>query len=307
METKVVTKKREHGFTYFFMVLPFLALVFLFAYLPLYGWIYSFYDFRPALGLAGSEFVGLRWFNLLFNNPTQLRELGRVMRNTFAMSALSLASSILPLFMAMFLNEMNNKSFKKFVQIFTTLPNFISWVLVYSMAFMLFSHTGMVNSFLQDLGIIDTAIRFLDTDRHTWLQMIGWSIWKGLGWGSIIYLAAIAGIDQELYEAARVDGAHRFQLMRHITFPGLLPTFLVLFLLGVANILNNGFEQYFVFQNAFNRGNIEVLDLYIFNIGIAAGNISLATVIGMLKSVVSIVLLLSANWLAKKIRGESII
>jgi len=302
-----VKPKKEKGYKYFFMILPFLILVFLFSYFPLHGWIYSFYDFRPALGLAGSEFVGLRWFNMLFGNPAQLRELGRVMRNTFAMSFLTLATSILPLFMAILLNEMNNKPFKKIVQILTTLPNFISWVLVYSIAFMMFSHTGMVNTILQNLGIIDSAIRFLDTDRHTWLQMLAWSTWKGLGWGAIIYLAAIAGIDQELYEAARVDGASRFQLMRYITFPGLLPTYLVLLLLGVANILNNGLEQFFVFQNAFNRANIEVLDLYIFNIGIAAGNISLATIIGMLKSIISIVLLFSVNFVAKKLRGDSII
>ena len=299
--------KKDRGYRYFLLISPFIVLVFLFAYFPLHGWIYSFYDYRPALGMAGSEFVGLRWFNMLFRNPAQLRELWRVLRNTFAMSFLTLSTSILPMFMAILLNEMRSKRFKKSVQILTTLPNFISWVLIYSMAFMLFSHGGMVNTMLQNLGITDVAIRFLDTNRFTWLQMLGWGLWRGLGWGTIIYLAAISGIDQELYEAARVDGAGRFQLMRHITFPGLLPTFLVLFLLGVANLLNNGMEQFFVFQNAFNRANIEVLDLYIFNIGIASGNLSLGTAISMLRSVVSVTLLFSVNFIAKKIRGEGII
>jgi len=300
--------KKDQGFRYFLLISPFLVLVFLFAYFPLHGWIYSFYDFRPALGLSGSNFVGFQWFEFLFGSQAMRNELRRVMTNTFVMSFLNLGTSLLPLFMAMFLNEMRSKRFKKSVQILTTLPNFISWILVYSMAFMLFSTSGMVNTLLQNIGVTDSAIRFLDTtSRVVWFQMLGWGIWKGLGWGTIIYLAAIAGIDQELYEAAKVDGANRFQLMRHITFPGLLPTYLVLLLLGTANLLNNGLEQYFVFQNAFNRNHIEVLDLYIYNVGIAAGSTSLGTAISMMKSVISIILLFCVNFISKKIRGESII
>jgi len=305
-KTSISTKK-DKGFRYFLLILPFLLLTFAFAYFPLHGWIYSFWDYRPALGLAGSNFVGLNWFVMLFGNPAQVQELRRVMTNTFAMSFLTLGTSMLPMFVAILLNEIRFTRFKKYVQVLTTLPNFISWILVYSMAFMLFSTTGMVNTLLQDLDLITTPIRFLDTHRFTWLQMLGWGIWKGLGWGCIIYLAAIAGIDQELYEAARVDGANRFHLMRHITFPSLLPTYLVLFLLATAGFLNNGLEQFFVFQNAFNRANIEVLDLYIYNVGIASGNLSLGTAVSMLKSIVSVVLLFTVNFISKKIRGESII
>ena len=150
----------------------------------------------------------------------------------------------------------------------TTLPNFISWVLVYSVAFSLFSNTGMVNNIGQALGLLDAPVRFLDTDNNTWLKMTLWSNWKGLGWGAIMYIAAISGIDPELYEAAKVDGAGRFRLMWHITVPGLLPTFTVLLLLQIAGFLNNGFDQYYVFQNSFNREHIQVLDLYVYNIAL---------------------------------------
>ena len=300
-------RRKDKGFRYFLLISPFLVLVFLFSYFPLHGWIYSFFDYRPALGLSGSQFVGLQWFEMLFGNPAMLRELRRVMVNTLAMSFLTLGTSFLPLIVAILLNEMRIRKFKKSVQILITLPNFISWVLVYSMAFMLFSTSGMVNALLQNWGITDSAIRFLDTHRFTWLQMLGWGIWKNIGWGAIIYLAAISSIDQELYEAAKADGANRFHLMRYITLPGLMPAYLVMLLLGTANLLNNGLEQFFVFQNAFNRSQIEVLDLYIFNVGIASGNLSFGTAISMLRSIVSIIILFVVNSISKKIRGQSII
>ena len=197
--------------------------------------------------------------------------------------------------------------FKSLVQTMTTLPNFISWVLVYSVAFSLFSNTGMVNTLLQNLGITSEAIKFLDSDSHTWLFMLLWHTWKNLGWSAIMYLAAISGVDQELYEAARVDGAGRFKLMRHITLPALMPTFFVLLMLSIANFLNNGMDQYFVFQNAFNKTHIQVLDLYVYNLGITGRSISLATAISMMKSIVSVTLLVFVNFVSQRVRGESII
>jgi putative aldouronate transport system permease protein len=300
-------RKRRQGKLLFFMILPFLILNFLFAYFPLHGWIYAFFDYRAPLKLSQCEFVGLKWFTMLFSNPTQMTQLGQVMINTFAMSLLNIATSILPLIFAIFLSEIQSKWFRKSVQTLTTLPNFISWVLVYSVAFSLFSNSGMVNSVLQQLGIISEPLKFLDSDSHTWLSMILWSTWKGLGWNAIMYLAAITGIDPGLYEAAKIDGAGRFRLMFHITLPELLPTFFVLLMLSIANFLNNGMDQYYVFQNSFNKTHIQVLDLYVYNIGITGGSFSLSTAIGMLKSLVSIVLLTVVNFASKRIRGESLI
>ena len=297
----------RRSFTMFLCIVPFLVLVFLFSYFPLYGWIYALFDYRPALGLQGSEFVGLQWFQLLVSSPTQLQQIGEVLLNTLAISFLGIATSVLPLAFAVLLNEVRAPWFRNAVQTLTTLPNFISWVLVYMIAFSLFSSSGLVNNVLNDAGLITQPLKFLDTDQNVWLTMTLWSVWKGLGWGAIIYLAAIAGIDQSLYESARIDGAGRFQLMRYITVPQLMPTYLVLLLLSVANLLNNGMEQYYVFQNAFNKEHIQVLDLYVYNIGITGNSLSMATAIGMLKSVISVALLLTVNAIAKRVRGQSIV
>ena len=154
------------------MIIPFVILVFLFSYFPLHGWIYAFYDYKPPLPLSKCEFVGLQWFKMLFGNKTQVAQMIQVMKNTFAMSLLGIATSMLPLFFAILLNEIKCKWFKTMVQTLTTLPNFISWVMVYSVAFCLFSNTGMVNTLLQNLGWISEPIKFLDSDSHTWLTML---------------------------------------------------------------------------------------------------------------------------------------
>ena len=307
MKEKPKKKKLDQGKRMFLYMLPFLLLCFAFSYFPLHGWIYSFYDYKPPLKLSQCNFIGLRWFKMIFGNPAQVRQLLIVMRNTFAMSFLNIATSVLPLFFAVFLNEIKCKWFRKMVQTLTTIPNFISWVLVYAVAFCLFSNTGMVNSVLQNLGVILKPIKFLDSDSHTYIAMLLWSTWKGLGWGAIMYLASIAGIDQEMYEAARVDGAGRFQLMRYITLPELMPTYFVMLMLSVANFLNNGMDQYFVFQNAFNKAHIQVLDLYVYNIGMTGSSLSLATAISMLKSLISVTLLMAVNGISKKIRGVSLV
>ena len=307
MKEKPKKKKLDQGKRMFLYMLPFLLLCFAFSYFPLHGWIYSFYDYKPPLKLSQCNFMGLRWFKMIFVNPAQVRQLFIVMRNTFAMSFLNIATSVLPLFFAVFLNEIKCKWFRKMVQTLTTIPNFISWVLVYAVAFCLFSNTGMVNTVLQNLGVILKPIKFLDSDSHTYIAMLLWSTWKGLGWGAIMYLASIAGIDQEMYEAARVDGAGRFQLMRYITLPELMPTYFVMLMLSVANFLNNGMDQYFVFQNVFNKAHIQVLDLYVYNIGMTGSSLSLATAISMLKSLISVTLLMAVNRISKKIRGVSLV
>lgn len=307
IDDRQIKAKSRQGKKLFFWVLPFIVLCFLFSYFPLHGWIYAFFDYKPPLPLSKCEFVGLQWFQTLFANKTQMEQLMQVMKNTFAMSLLGIATSVLPIGFAIFLNEIKCKLFKNLVQTLTTLPNFISWVLVYSVAFSLFSNSGMVNTMLQNLGVITEPLKFLDSDSHTWLWMILWNTWKGLGWGSIMYLASIAGVDTELYEAARVDGANRFQLMRNITLPALMPTFFVLLMLSIANFLNNGMDQYFVFQNSFNKTHIQVLDLFVYNIGMTGNSLSLATAISMLKSLVSVTLLVIVNFVSKKTRGESII
>ena len=209
---------------------------------------------------------------------------------------------------AVFMNELRCVPFRKVVQTVTTLPNFISWVLVYSIAFSMFNSTGMMNTLLSNMGVISEPILFLNqSGPGVWLTQWLWLTWKNLGWSSIMYIAAISGIDAELYEAARVDGATRMKMIWYITIPCLLPTFFVLLMLNIANFLNNGMEQYYVFQNSFNKQYIQVLDLYVFNTAMGAGSYSVSVAISMLKSVVSVVLLVGANTVSKLIRGESFI
>lgn len=295
----------------FLMMLPFLLSVFLFAYLPLYGWSYAFFNYRFGIPLNQQEFVGLKWFTEMFTNAANRENIVRVLKNTFGMSGLNLLTSWMPMLFAVFLNEINHTRFKKTVQIFTTLPNFISWALVFSFAMCMFAmDTGIYSKFMLGIGAIKEPVVWLNSSSHIWLKMWAWSTWKGLGWGAIMYLAAISGIPVELYEAAKVDGANRWHQMRYITLPSLLPTFFVLLMLSISNILNNGMEQYLVFQNPMNKQTIEVLDLYVYNITIASGGTTLysfATAIGILKTLVSVTLLFSANFVSKRLRGESIV
>jgi putative aldouronate transport system permease protein len=289
------------------MVLPFMVLVFLLSYLPLWGWSYAFYNYKPGQPIGPHNFVGFENFTKIVMDRYAVADILRVLRNTLGMSFLGIFFSPLGIIFAVFLSEIRIMPYRKTVQTLTTIPNFISWVLVYSVAYAMFSvDDGFVNRLLMRLGLIKTGISFLTASSHVWLTMWAWGTWKGLGWGSIIYIAAITSIDQELYEAARVDGAGRFRCMWHITLPGLLPTYFVLLILSIANIINNGMEQYYIFQNPMNKSAIEVLDLYVYNQGIAGINYSYSIAVGILKSLVSLTLLFTANAFSKLFRKESI-
>lgn len=299
--------EKQSGFRLFLLILPLLVLVFVFSYMPLYGWIYAFFNYKPGRELLSCEFVGLDNFRMMFADSYAVKNILRVMKNTFGMSFLGILTSILPMAFAILLSEIKNKPFRKFVQTSVTIPNFISWVLVYSIAYVMFSvNDGFVNRVLVNLGILEQGVNFLASPDHVWLSMTAWGLWKGLGWNAIMYIAALTSIDDELYEAAKIDGAGRFQLIKHITVPGLLPTFFVLLILSIANLLNNGMEQYYIFQNAMNKESIEVLDLYVYNQGMVGYNYSFSTAVSMLKSVVSIVLLFFANTTSRLVRGESV-
>lgn len=298
-------KKKWNSIKLFLFILPFLILVFIFSYYPLYGWVYAFYDYRPPRPFSDAEFVGLKWFKSLVENDIKINQLLQVLKNTFAMSAITLGTSWLPMFFAVFLNEIKCVPFRKFVQTVTTLPNFISWVLVYSVAFSLFNSTGMINTLLTNLGLIEEPILLLQSSEHVWLTQWLWLTWKNLGWSAIMYIAGISSIDDELFQAAKVDGATRMQIIRHITIPSLLPTFFVLLMMNIGNFLSNGMEQYYVFQNAFNKEHIQVLDLYVYNLAMGSGSYSVSVALSMLKSVVSVILLVTANTVSKLTRGES--
>ena len=303
----IKTARQKNSLKDFLMILPFLLLIAVFSYYPLYGWVYAFFDYKPPFPLSWEKFVGFKWFVSMVENPVKVKKLVQVLTNTFAMSGLSLLFSWFPMIFAVFLNEIKSVPFKKFVQTVTTLPNFISWVLVYSIAFSVFNSTGAVNSVLMNMGIIDEPIMFLQSSSHVWFKQWLWLTWKNAGWAAIMYIAAITGIDESLMEAAKIDGASRMQCIWHITIPSILPTYFVLVMLSLANFLSNGMEQYFVFANSFNKAKIEVLDLYVYNLAMGSGGYSLSTAISILKTFVSIILLCVTNWVSKKIRGDSLL
>lgn len=303
----IKNRKKARGIREFLYILPFIILVAVFSYYPLYGWVYAFFDYKPPFPLSKDLFVGFKWFSYMVDNDIKRKQIGQVLLNTFAVSGLSMLFSWFPMIFAVFLNEIKCKPYRKFVQTVTTLPKFISWVLVYSIAFCVFNSTGVINTVLQDAGLISKPIMFLQSSDHIWFKMWLWLTWKEAGWAAIMYIAAISSIDEEMYEAARVDGANRLQIIFRITIPSILPTYFVLVFLNIANFLSNGMEQFFVFQNSFNKDTIQVLDLYVYNLAMGSGGYSLSTAIGILKSVVSIILLVITNTISKLTRGEGFI
>lgn len=297
----------EASMELFLMLMPFILLVFVFSYLPLWGWRYGFYNFVPGQVLSDDKFVGFFWFTYLFQNEATRADLVRVVVNTLVMSGLGILTSWVPLAFAIFLSEIRSTTLRRVIQTLTTIPNFISWVLIYAVAFSIFATDGFVSSIMVNMGSWESGRNLLMGEDNVWLAMLGWGMWKGLGWGAIMYIAAISAIDPQLYEAATVDGAGRFQKMWHITIPELMPTFMVMLLLSIAGILNNGMEQYLVFENPTNTGPITVLDLYVYKLGIGQGIIPLSTVVGMVKSLISVALLFGANAVSKAVRGSSIV
>lgn len=297
-------KFNRRGLYPFLLSLPFILFIFVFSYLPLAGWICAFFDYQPGLKFSQMEFVGLKYFTYMFQSWGQT---ANVLKNTLVLSFLGLLCTPLPAVFAIMLTEVKSKWLKKIIQTTTTLPNFISWIITYGLAFSILSADGMVNTLLRNCGLIEGSINFLGDPSKSWVLMTLLGVWKTLGWNAIIYLAAIAGIDQELYDAASVDGANRWQRICHVTIPGLSSTYFVLLLLAISNLLSNGLDQYFVFSNPMVANKLQVLDLYVYQMGVVGRQYSFSIAIGIWKTMIGILLLLTANWLSKKIRGVNLV
>lgn len=285
------------------MAIPFVIFIFAFQYVPLLGWGLSFFNYKPGYPLNNLEFVGLKYYRMILENWD---DVSNALINTFVLSGLSLMMMPAPVIFAIMLSEIRSNPLKKLIQTTVTLPHFVSWIIVFSLSFAIFSHDGMLNKLLLSLGFIEKPTNLLGNYSVAWRFMTALSLWKGLGWSSIVYLAAIAGIEKSLYEAASIDGAGRFQSIWHITVPGIMPTFIVLLILNIGNLLSVGFQQYFVFNNPMLAGKLEVIDMYTYRIGIRTQDYSFAVAISVVRSIVSISLISFANLLAKRIRGEAI-
>lgn len=286
------------------MTIPSVLFILVFSYFPISGWIYSFFDYRIGYKLSKCEFVGLDNFIYAFGDPYIIT----VILNTLIISILGLLGLPLAGMIAILLSEVRGKKFKKTVQTAITIPNFISWIIIYSIMFSLFSNDGLLTTLVRSLsGNRDSTVTLLTNPGTAKLFMVLTNIWKTVGYNSIIFFAAVTGIDSQLYDAAAVDGAGRWQKILHITIPGILPTFITLLIISVGAILNNGFEQYYVFVNPMIQKNIEVLDYYVYRIGMLNNDIPASTAVSMIKTFISVVLVFSVNKLSKKTLGQSIL
>lgn len=286
------------------MSLPFIVIVFIFSYLPVWGWLMAFQNYKPGKGIFEQKWVGLDHFAALFADD----KFYLVLRNTLAMSFMGLIVGFtIPILFAVLLNELRGSVFKRTVQTISYLPHFVSWVVVAGIVTkMLSTDGGAVNQLLMWLGLIDQPIQFMAQGNLFWYIVTGSDIWKEMGWSAIIYLAAISGIDQEQFEAAKVDGASRLRQIWHITLPSIAPTIAILMIMSIGHLISIGFEKQFLLGNPLVVDYSQVLDLYALNYGLGMGRFSFGTAIGMFNSIVSIILLLLANGAFKKFTKQSI-
>lgn len=283
------------------MSLPFLLWVFVFKYLPLWGWTIAFQKFRPARDLFDQVWVGLDNFRFLFQEP----QFYRVLRNTVVMSSINLVLSfVTAILLALLLNELRNIYFKRTVQTISYLPHFISWVVAANIVQTVLAPEGILNVLLLRMNLIDQPVLWLGIGEYFWGILGVTEVWKSVGWNTIIYLAAITSIDPSQYEAAEIDGASRLQRMWYITLPGMKPVIVLLLIMNLGHILESGFEAQYLLGNGMNVEYSENLDIFVLKYGMQMNNFGLATAAGMFKTVVSFIFLIMANNLAKRM-GES--
>lgn len=299
-----VKKTFESQWQLMLMSIPFMALIVIFNYVPLWGWTMAFQRYRPAKSFFEQQWVGLENFRTLFF----IDEFPRVIRNTLAMSTINLVFNTTgAIFLALSLNEVNNRPFKRSVQTISYLPHFLSWVVAASLVSDFLAGDGIINEILMRTGLIENPVIFLQEGKMFW-WIIGFSnLWKGIGWGSIIYLSAIAGIDQEVYEAAEIDGANRYQRIWHVTLPGIKSTIIILLIMNIGWLMEAGFEQQYLLQKGPTMRWAETIDIYALKWGISQGNFSLATAAGIFKSTVNITLLFIVNWISKRLGEEQLV
>ncbi|CUO58968.1 MAG: ABC transporter permease [Clostridium saudiense] len=290
--------------TLILMAIPFIIYVAIFCYAPLAGWVMAFQNYKPGKGVFDQIWVGFEQFKFLFSDDVFLK----VLRNTLAMSLINLSLGfICSIGLALILNEVRNRHAKKFVQTVSYLPHFLSWIVVTGIvAEVLSPSTGVVNEILKNMNLVDNPINFFADPKYFWGIVGATNVWKEVGWGSIIYLAAMTSINTDLYEAAEIDGAGRLQKIWHVTLPGIKPTIFILLIINIGNILNAGFEIQYLLGNGLIQDVSQTIDIFVLKYGIGLNNYSLATAAGIFKSVISIILIFIANKAAKSAGQESL-
>lgn len=292
---------RRDWILYAMLIVP-LAYYIIFKYIPMYGVTIAFKNFSVFKGIMDSDWVGLKYFQIIFG----MDEFYRVFRNTLMLNLLDLAFSFpMPIIIAIMLSEMRGRVYKRVSQTIIYLPYFISWVVIGGISLQLFApDSGLINIIIRRLG--GQSIPFLTEKWHWLFTYCGVGVWQSAGWNSILYLAAIAGINSELYEAATVDGAGRFQKIWHVTLPGIRPTIVMMLILRMGSLVSIGFERPYVMGNTMVREFSDVISTYVYRIGLESSNFSLATAVGLFQSVIGMILLLLTNTVANKVDGGGI-
>jgi putative aldouronate transport system permease protein len=283
------------------MLVPVLLYYAVFEYGPLYGLVIAFKDYSPGQGIWESPWVGFQWFEEFFGSFY----FWRVLRNTLMINIWDLIFGFTaPIILALLLNEVTSNRFRRFVQTIVYLPHFISIVVISGLVLDLFAQNGLINDIVVSLGGTRTA--FMSESDYFQGIYVGSGIWQSVGWGSIIYLAALAGINPSLYEAARVDGAGRWQLMRHVTLPGLMPTIITLLILRIGQMMSVGFEKIILLYNPSTFETADVISTTVYRRGLLEANFGYGAAVGLFNAVIALALLVFANWLSKKYSGSSL-
>lgn len=286
-----------------FMVLPGIIWMLIFNYIPMAGIVIAFKKYKITQSIGEAQWVGLKYFREFLEDSNFMN----IMTNTLGISLLKLIIGFpLPIIFALLLNEIRSKRFKKLTQTISYLPHFLSWVVLGGIMITWLSKEGIFNDILIGLHILKEPVSFLGEPKYFWGIALLSDIWKEMGWSAIIYLAAIAGVDQQMYEAAIVDGANKFQRIISITLPCISGTIAILLIIQVANLLNSNFDQILVLKNQINIDRSQVIDTYVYQMGMTMGKYSYATAVGLFKSVIALILLLVANTSSKKFLGRSL-
>lgn len=301
----MITKKKKGlpsaEYQLYIMLAPMLALLFIFRYLPFAGLVAAFKNYNIFRGLWQSDWIGFAHFRELFHSP----DFFRVLTNTFVISLLKLVWGFpAPILLALLIDEARNVAFKRVIQNIYYLPHFLSWAIIAGLCFDVFSLSGVINQLRGILGL--DPISYLMSSTHFRGILVTSAIWKGVGWGTIIYLATLTSIDPNLFEAARIDGANRLQQIIHITLPELVPTIAILLILRLGHMMDAGMEQILLMSNSMVRDISEIIDTYVYNVGLGLGRYDYTTAVGLFKSLVAMLFILGSNFTIKRMGGESL-
>lgn len=286
------------------MLLPAMTYIFIFCYVPMYGVQLAFREYDFATGITGGKWVGLKYFRQYFTSPM----FPVTIRNTFLIAIASIITGFpAPILLAMLINQIQSRKWKKTVQTLVYVPYFISTVVLVSMINILFANkTGVIGEFLKNIHLVSASTNILG-DASAFVPLYAWTgVWQSAGWNSIIYLAALSGVDESLYDAAKIDGANRIQRMWYIDFPTILPTIMVLFILNMGNILNVGFDKVYLMQNSLNLSASQVISTYVYSVGIKSSQFSFGTAVGLFNTVVNFAFLILTNHFSKKTTGTGL-